>query len=215
MPYLILRIFALWAVNASVCVRAGYEYDGAVMITASHLPYNRNGFKFFTRDGGFEKGDVSQLLQLAAAEHAAEDAPHTRPGDRYTDDAFVLASALHTDPGLIDYVRPSVACPTSCQCLLHHVLETKLQGTWASSTRAPTGLSNNWKHHGNFKQCLFHFVAEAVACNITCCVPPRTHAYAMVLHAQLFAGMHDPAERRRCGCRWTSCRCMRRTCGRS
>ncbi|EIE19781.1 Phosphoglucomutase, first 3 domain-containing protein [Coccomyxa subellipsoidea C-169] len=85
-------------------ISKGYEYDGAVMITASHLPYNRNGFKFFTRDGGFEKGDVSQLLQLAVAEHAAEDAPHTRPGDRYTDDAFVLASALHTDPGLIDYV---------------------------------------------------------------------------------------------------------------
>lgn len=86
-------------------VRAGYEYDGAVMITASHLPYNRNGFKFFTRDGGYEKGDVSQLLQLAAVEHAAEDAPNTRPGDRYSDDAFVLSSALHTDPGLIDYVR--------------------------------------------------------------------------------------------------------------
>ena len=27
-------------------------YDAAVMITASHLPFNRNGFKFFTRVGG-------------------------------------------------------------------------------------------------------------------------------------------------------------------
>ena len=26
--------------------------DGAIMITASHLPYNRNGLKFFTIDGG-------------------------------------------------------------------------------------------------------------------------------------------------------------------
>ncbi len=86
-------------------MRTGYEYDGAVMITASHLPYNRNGFKFFTRDGGYEKSDVAELLQLAAAEHAAEDAPHTHPGDKYTDDAFVLSSALHTEPALIDYVR--------------------------------------------------------------------------------------------------------------
>lgn len=36
------------------------------MITASHLPFNRNGFKFFTREGGLEKGDITELLQLAA-----------------------------------------------------------------------------------------------------------------------------------------------------
>lgn len=42
----------------------GYEYYGAIMITASHLPYNRNGFKLFTREGGFEKSDVSELLQV-------------------------------------------------------------------------------------------------------------------------------------------------------
>ena len=30
-------------------------FDGAVMITASHLPFNRNGLKFFTKDGGLEK----------------------------------------------------------------------------------------------------------------------------------------------------------------
>jgi phosphomannomutase len=74
------------------------------MITASHLPYNRNGFKFFTKEGGYEKRDIKELLGLAAEEHAAESAPNTRPGDRYTDDAFVLASALHTEPGLIEYV---------------------------------------------------------------------------------------------------------------
>ena len=74
------------------------------MITASHLPYNRNGFKFFTRAGGFEKGDISELLAAAAGEHAAEDAPNTRPGARYNDDAFVLSSALHNEPGLIEYV---------------------------------------------------------------------------------------------------------------
>lgn len=36
-------------------VREGFMYDGAVMVTASHLPMDRNGFKFFTREGGLER----------------------------------------------------------------------------------------------------------------------------------------------------------------
>ena len=49
-------------------VTPGYEFDGAVMITASHLPFNRNGFKFFTRDGGVEKQDIAAILALAASD---------------------------------------------------------------------------------------------------------------------------------------------------
>ena len=41
------------------------ECDGAVQITASHHPFNRNGLKFFTRDGGLESEDISALLELA------------------------------------------------------------------------------------------------------------------------------------------------------
>jgi phosphomannomutase len=41
--------------------------DAAVMITASHLPFNRNGFKFFTPKGGFEKADITELLAIAEA----------------------------------------------------------------------------------------------------------------------------------------------------
>jgi len=48
-------------------VLKGYEYDGAIMITASHLPFNRNGFKFFTNKGGLEKGDITDILTLAEA----------------------------------------------------------------------------------------------------------------------------------------------------
>ncbi|XP_024011612.1 uncharacterized protein LOC18019671 isoform X1 [Eutrema salsugineum] len=40
--------------------------DGAIMITASHLPYNRNGFKFFTSDGGLGKVDIKNILERAA-----------------------------------------------------------------------------------------------------------------------------------------------------
>jgi phosphomannomutase len=43
----------------------GYNYDGAIMITASHLPFNRNGLKFFTRDGGLEHKDISRIIEIA------------------------------------------------------------------------------------------------------------------------------------------------------
>lgn len=42
-----------------------YQCDGAIMITASHLPYNRNGLKFFDTDGGLNKGDIHQLITFA------------------------------------------------------------------------------------------------------------------------------------------------------
>lgn len=40
--------------------------DGSIMITASHLPYNRNGFKFFTNGGGLGKADIKDILERAA-----------------------------------------------------------------------------------------------------------------------------------------------------
>ena len=40
--------------------------DGSIMITASHLPYNRNGLKFFTAAGGADKADIRAILAYAA-----------------------------------------------------------------------------------------------------------------------------------------------------
>ena len=40
--------------------------DGSIMITASHLPYNRNGLKFFTSAGGADKEDIKKILTYAA-----------------------------------------------------------------------------------------------------------------------------------------------------
>ncbi|MBQ9592487.1 MAG: phosphomannomutase/phosphoglucomutase [Lachnospiraceae bacterium] len=39
-----------------------FAFDGSIMITASHLPYNRNGLKFFDRDGGLEHEDIDAIL---------------------------------------------------------------------------------------------------------------------------------------------------------
>ncbi|MBR5730983.1 MAG: phosphomannomutase/phosphoglucomutase, partial [Firmicutes bacterium] len=52
------------------------EPEGAVMITASHLPSERNGLKFFTREGGLDKKDITEIIRLAGAEVpiTAEDA---------------------------------------------------------------------------------------------------------------------------------------------
>ena len=49
-------------------VTEGYAFDGSVMITASHLPFNRNGFKFFTANGGLEKEDIKQILAFAESD---------------------------------------------------------------------------------------------------------------------------------------------------
>ncbi len=46
-------------------VTSGFECDGAIMMTASHLPFNRNGLKFFTAQGGLGKPDITEILALA------------------------------------------------------------------------------------------------------------------------------------------------------
>lgn len=80
-------------------VTEGYRFDGAMMITASHLPWNRNGIKLFTRFGGFEKKDVTALLDRAAAGGFAKE---RRGKFLQTDFLSVYAE------GLADYVRKSV-----------------------------------------------------------------------------------------------------------
>jgi phosphomannomutase len=47
------------------------HFDGSIMITASHLPYNRNGIKFFNKDGGLEHEDITDILERASAEKSS------------------------------------------------------------------------------------------------------------------------------------------------
>ena len=81
-------------------VTEGYAYDGSVMITASHLPFNRNGFKFFTCNGGLEKGDIKQILIFAASDAVTGLAEGSLEDGEFMDTyAKILADKIRTATG--------------------------------------------------------------------------------------------------------------------
>lgn len=81
-------------------VTEGYEFDGTVMITASHLPFNRNGFKFFTADGGLEKGDIKEILEFAAGSEQTGFAKGSLKTDEFMDTyAKILADKIRAATG--------------------------------------------------------------------------------------------------------------------
>ncbi len=43
-----------------------YKCDGAIMITASHLPYYYNGVKLFTKNGCLDKEEIQEVLNIAS-----------------------------------------------------------------------------------------------------------------------------------------------------
>ena len=81
-------------------VTEGYTFDGSVMITASHLPFNRNGFKFFTNQGGLEKGDIKEILEYAAGEEVTGLAAGTLCQGAFMDTyAKILADKIRSATG--------------------------------------------------------------------------------------------------------------------
>ena len=72
-----------------------YACDGAIMITASHLPANRNGFKFFDRGGGLNKSDISAILN-----YAGSDAALARLGEPTAADRFEMVLGKKTYPSV-------------------------------------------------------------------------------------------------------------------
>ena len=75
-------------------------YDASVMITASHLPFNRNGFKFFTKDGGLEKGDISAILSYAGGTELTGLAPTEPKTGAFMDTyAGILVDKVRTATG--------------------------------------------------------------------------------------------------------------------
>ncbi|GAU29141.1 hypothetical protein TSUD_59080 [Trifolium subterraneum] len=47
-----------------------FVYDASIMMTASHLPYTRNGLKFFTKRGGLTSLEVEEICDIAARKYA-------------------------------------------------------------------------------------------------------------------------------------------------
>jgi len=82
-------------------VTEGYCFDGTVMITASHLPFNRNGFKFFTAQGGLEKGDIKAILEYAGSDASTGLQPGLLKQGSFMDTyAEILANKIRTATGL-------------------------------------------------------------------------------------------------------------------
>lgn len=55
-------------------ITPAFAPDGAIMVTASHHPWDKNGLKFFLQEGGLEGEDVAALLRAAEA-LSPEDMP--------------------------------------------------------------------------------------------------------------------------------------------
>jgi phosphomannomutase len=84
-------------------VTPGFSCDGAVMLTASHLPSHRNGCKFFTARGGFDRNDITDLLGMAEADGLQ---PAARPGAVVATD-FMTAYTRQ----LVERIRQGAAHP--------------------------------------------------------------------------------------------------------
>ncbi|WP_242024733.1 MULTISPECIES: phosphomannomutase/phosphoglucomutase [unclassified Phormidium] len=88
-----------------------FACHGAIMMTASHLPFNRNGLKFFTRQGGLGKKDISRILELAEQGNFATVAT---PGAVERRDLIGAYAA-----GLVQQIRQSVNHPENFDQPLH------------------------------------------------------------------------------------------------
>jgi phosphomannomutase len=75
----------------------------AVMITASHLPFNRNGLKFFTHKGGLNKKDIHAILTLA------EDCWDAKVVYSYKENKVIRKDFITTyAKGLVQYIRKGI-----------------------------------------------------------------------------------------------------------
>lgn len=71
----LIRVFTAYGVKSLDCglsstpamfmVTVDTDCTASVQITASHHPYDKNGLKFFTREGGFEADDIGAILGIA------------------------------------------------------------------------------------------------------------------------------------------------------
>ncbi|NJN04194.1 MAG: phosphomannomutase/phosphoglucomutase [Leptolyngbyaceae cyanobacterium SL_1_1] len=120
-------------------VTSGFDCDGAIMLTASHLPFNRNGLKFFTAQGGLEKQDISDILALAEKDEVPDEMPDAIAGSIEKRDFISVYAAQ-----LVSAIRQSVNHPENFEQPLKGlkiVLDAGngAGGFYASQVLAPLG----------------------------------------------------------------------------
>lgn len=82
------------------------DFDGSVMITASHLPMERNGMKLFDRNGGFDKPDIRAVLKAAGEIAEQHTGKRARPFDLIALYAADLCEKIKRGVAAPDYDRP-------------------------------------------------------------------------------------------------------------
>ena len=82
--------------------------DGALQITASHHPFNRNGLKFFTREGGLEGSDIEAILTYAqdGRHPASSESGRVYDYDFMSDYSKDLREKIKREVNAADYDHP-------------------------------------------------------------------------------------------------------------
>lgn len=82
--------------------------DGALQITASHHPFNRNGLKFFTVDGGLDGSDIEKILMYAQNGDIPQqsDKGEIIPTDYMSDYSARLRKMICDGVNAVDYEHP-------------------------------------------------------------------------------------------------------------
>ena len=82
--------------------------DGAIQITASHHPFDRNGLKFFTRDGGLSGEELKSILQYAENEviETANKTGTVTSIDYISEYAEILRNMIKQEVNAEDYEKP-------------------------------------------------------------------------------------------------------------
>lgn len=84
------------------------DTDAAIQITASHHPFDRNGLKFFTKDGGLDSSDITEIINLAncGEEIICNKQGKVKPVDYMTDYAARLRKMICDAVGKTEEEKP-------------------------------------------------------------------------------------------------------------
>ncbi len=88
-----------------ITVSGAQPVTGGIMITASHLPFNRNGLKFFTNKGGLDKKDIAEILRIAEGNDYSSNT-NSHPTKKWN---FIDEYASF----LVDYIRKGANSQTN------------------------------------------------------------------------------------------------------